>query len=133
MRAHYMLAAILALSTPGSWQLAAAQNAATASVASGNAQPIIAEQAETLVKQMAAYIGSAEEFTFHADITLDHLLPSGQKLQFAATEDVALQRSGGLSIESLALLCKPLPGLRWRSERAWRTCVAAAAPRHSHN
>ncbi len=48
---------------------------------------------------MGEYIGSAEQFTFHADITFDHVLPSGQKLQYAASEDVALQRPGGLYVE----------------------------------
>jgi hypothetical protein len=61
--------------------------------------PIVAPQAIELLKQMAAYVGSAEQFTFHADVTFDHVLPSGQKLQFAATEDVALQRPNGLYVE----------------------------------
>src|SRR5271163_652960 len=61
--------------------------------------PAIAEQADRLLKEMGAYIGSAEVFTFHADITFDHVLPSGQKLQFAAAEDVVLQRPGRLYVE----------------------------------
>ena len=52
-----------------------------------------------MLKQMAAYIGSAERFTFQADITFDHVLPSGQKLQFSALEEVALQRPNGLYVE----------------------------------
>lgn len=102
MRTLYKFAAAFALSVPGCWQFADAQNSTTSpgsSSAPNNAQPAIAGQAETVVKQMAAYIGSAREFTFHADITFDHLLPSGQKLQFSATEDVALQRPGHLYIE----------------------------------
>ena len=51
------------------------------------------------LQQMSAYIGSAEHFTFHADVTFDHVLPSGQKLQFSAGEDVALQRPNGIYIE----------------------------------
>jgi hypothetical protein len=61
--------------------------------------PSVVEPADRLLKQMGAYVGSAEQFTFHADITFDHVLPSGQKLQFAAVEDVALQRPSGLYIE----------------------------------
>ena len=61
--------------------------------------PAIAEQAETLLKQMSAYVGSAEQFTFHAEVAFDHVLPSGQKLQFSAAEDVALQRPGGVYVE----------------------------------
>jgi hypothetical protein len=48
---------------------------------------------------MSQYVGSAEQFTFHADILFDHVLPSGQKLQYAASEDVALQRPGRLYVE----------------------------------
>jgi hypothetical protein len=48
---------------------------------------------------MATYLGSAEQFTFRADVTFDHVLPTGQKLQFTATEDVALRRPNGLYIE----------------------------------
>src|SRR5262245_9414958 len=55
----------------------------------GATTPIVEERADQLLKQMGAYIGSAEQFTFHADVTFDHVLPSGQKLQFAAIEDAA--------------------------------------------
>ena len=61
--------------------------------------PIVVEGADRLLKQMGAYLGSAEQFTFHADVTFDHVLPTGQKLQFSATEDVALRRPNGLYIE----------------------------------
>jgi hypothetical protein len=61
--------------------------------------PAISQRADELLKQMSAYIGSANEFTFHADVTFDHVLPSGQKLQYAASEDVALQRPSGVYVE----------------------------------
>src|SRR5262245_59986955 len=76
----------------------AAPSASTRAM-SGPPTPIVEERADQLLKQMGAYIGSAEQFTFHADITFDHVLPSGQKLQFTAIEDVALQRPNGLYIE----------------------------------
>ncbi|MGA7867554.1 MAG: DUF2092 domain-containing protein [Stellaceae bacterium] len=63
------------------------------------AAPVVAEQADRLLKEMGAYIGSAEQFTFHADVTFDHVLPSGQKLQFSAAKEVALKRPGGLHVE----------------------------------
>jgi hypothetical protein len=81
---------------------ASAQNkpAAPAALAAANAAaPAIAEQADRLIKEMSAYIGSANEFTFHADVTFDHVLPSGQKLQFAAAKEVVLQRPGRLYVE----------------------------------
>jgi len=59
-------------------------------LAANAAAPLVAEQADRLLKQMSDYIGSADQFTFHADISFDHVLPSGQKLQYAATEDVPL-------------------------------------------
>lgn len=62
------------------------------------ASPAVAEQASLALRQMGAYVGSAEQFTFHADITFDHVLPSGQKLQYSASEDVALQRPGRLYV-----------------------------------
>jgi hypothetical protein len=81
-----------------SGQTVLAQNRPAAPPATTNA-PAIAEQADRLIKEMGAYIGSANEFTFHADISFDHVLPSGQKLQFAAAEEVALKRPGGLHVE----------------------------------
>jgi hypothetical protein len=52
----------------------------------GAALPVVAEQADRLLKEMGAYTGSAEQFPFHADIAFDHVLPSGRKLQFSAAE-----------------------------------------------
>jgi hypothetical protein len=84
-------------------QRAAAQASPTPAnvppVPAKTAAPVVAEQAERLLRDMGAYLGSAEQFTFHADITFDHVLPSGQKLQFAAAEDVALERPGRLYVE----------------------------------
>ncbi|HUB44600.1 MAG TPA: DUF2092 domain-containing protein [Acetobacteraceae bacterium] len=53
---------------------------------------------DVLLQQMGAYLGSAQQFTFHADITFDHVLPSGQKLQYEAAEDVALRRPDGVYV-----------------------------------
>ena len=61
--------------------------------------PKVAAAALGMLKEMGAYIGSAEQFTFRADIAFDHVLPSGQKLQFSATENVALQWPNGLYVE----------------------------------
>ena len=66
--------------------------------ASVGAPSAVAEQASLALRQMATYVGSAEQFTFHADITFDHVLPSGQKVQFSASEEVALQRPGRLYV-----------------------------------
>src|SRR5215469_9965180 len=84
-------------------QAALAQNGPAAPAAAPPATtapaPAVAEQADRLLKEMSAYIGSANEFTFHADVTFDHVMPSGQKLQFSAAEEVVMKRPGGLYVE----------------------------------
>src|SRR5215469_9733826 len=72
---------------------------AASTAAASAAAPAVAEPADRLIKEMGAYIGSAQEFTFHADVTFDHVLPSGQKLLFSAAEEVMLQRPGRLYVE----------------------------------
>ncbi len=72
---------------------------AAPSGSAGVVAPAVAPEVERLLEGMSAYLGSAQEFTFHADITFDHVLLSGQKLQFSAAEDVALQRPGRLYVE----------------------------------
>ena len=72
---------------------------AASTAAASAAAPTVAEPADRLLKELGAYIGSAQEFTFHADVTFDHVLPSGQKLQFGAAEEVMLQRPGRLYVE----------------------------------
>jgi hypothetical protein len=92
----------MVLSAPVWLATADAQNTSAAGAppaATNAAAPAVAEQANLLLGQMAEYIGSAQQFTFHADITFDHVLPSGQKLQFSAVEEVALQRPGRLYVE----------------------------------
>jgi hypothetical protein len=103
MRISWIVAVSLVLPAP-TWVHDAAAQSSHGARGSGQPQantpaPAVAEQAEQLLKQMGAYVGSAEQFTFHADITFDHVLPSGQKLQYSAAEDVALQRPGGVYIE----------------------------------
>jgi hypothetical protein len=61
--------------------------------------PAVAPQADQALKNLGAYLRSAQQFTFHADITFDHVIPSGQKVQFSAAEDVALKRPGGLRVD----------------------------------
>jgi hypothetical protein len=88
---------LLAAATAAAQDKPAAPSA-TPSVADAST-PAVAEQADRLLKEVGAYIGSANEFTFHAEITFDHVLPSGQKLQFASAEEVVLQRPGRLYVE----------------------------------
>ena len=103
MRSICLLVTAIVISASSWVRVADAQNnqaaPATPPPAANTAAPAVAEQADQLLKQMGEYVGSAEQFTFHADITFDHVLPSGQKLQYTASEDVALQRPDRLYIE----------------------------------
>jgi hypothetical protein len=103
MRIDWAIAAALVMSAPGWVPVAQAQNSqvvpSTPSSAATGAAPAVAAQANRLLKDMSNYIGSAEQFTFHADVTFDHVLPSGQKLQYSSSEDVALQRPGRLYVQ----------------------------------
>jgi hypothetical protein len=103
MRIICMIAVALVVSVPTWVRVVDAQNNPTTTgtppPAANAATPVVAEQADRLLKQMSDYIGSADQFTFHADISFDHVLPSGQKLQYSAIEDIALRRPGGLYVE----------------------------------
>ncbi len=103
MRIGWMIAMALVASALTGDRIAEAQTGPAAPAAppqpANTAAPVVAEQADQLLRQMGAYLGSADQFTFHADITFDHVLPTGQKLQFSAAEDVALQRPGKLYVE----------------------------------
>ncbi|HET9583176.1 MAG TPA: DUF2092 domain-containing protein [Bradyrhizobium sp.] len=92
-----VVSAIAALTL--SWQAMAQTSPVTPRTSTAIPAPQVAEAADRLLKQMGAYIGSAEQFTFRAAITFDHVLPSGQKVQFAANENVALQRPDRLYVE----------------------------------
>lgn len=100
-RARAFIASSLAAAALAFGQGAFAQNPVIGASRGSSAipPPSVAASAGQLLKQMGAYLGSAEQFTFRADITFEHVLPSGQKLQFSATENVALQRPNGLYVE----------------------------------
>jgi hypothetical protein len=98
-----VVCSVAALTAVALAQAVSAQNRpaapAAALPATTTAAPAVAETADRLIKEMSAYIGSANEFTFHADVTFDHVLPSGQKLQFSSTEEVVMKRPDGLYVE----------------------------------
>jgi len=103
MRISSVVAAAFIMAGPAWTPLAAGQTSQAAPGASPPsataAPPVVAAEADRLLRQMGEYVGSAAQFTFHADITFDHVLPSGQKLQYSASEDVALQRPNRLYVE----------------------------------
>ncbi len=93
MRIAWFVAVAMVTSGP-----AFAQGTGTGAAA-GAGKPVVAKRAEALISESGAYLASAAAFTFHADVTFDHVLPSGQKLQFSAVEDVALKRPDWLYVE----------------------------------
>lgn len=78
----------LAVAALGCAPSALAQTAPAAAISA----PVVAEKADALLREMGAYLAAAQEFTFTADVTFDHVLPTGQKLEFAAIEDVGVAR-----------------------------------------
>ena len=57
------------------------------------AEPAAVEpRVEQILKATAEYLKTAEQYTFHADITVDDVLSTGQKIQFAASFDAAVKR-----------------------------------------
>jgi hypothetical protein len=98
LRAGFVVLAVAALTLSGAALAQEAPHRKPAPAAKSGA-PVVAPAADPLLKELGAYIGSAEAFVFHADIAFDHVLPSGQKLQFSAAEEVVLQRPKGLYVE----------------------------------
>ncbi len=55
-------------------------------------EPKVEPYVEKLLKNAGGYIKAAEEFSFHAEITFDSVIPSGEKLQFSASQDIMVKR-----------------------------------------
>ena len=49
---------------------------------------------------MGDYLETAKQFSFHAEITFDDIMPSGQKIQYSASNDIAVRRPDGVYAES---------------------------------
>lgn len=54
--------------------------------------PVIDPKVTELVQKMGDLIKNSKEFSFHAEILYDDILPSGQKIQFAAAQDMDVKR-----------------------------------------
>ncbi len=48
--------------------------------------------ADRILREMGEYLRTAREFTFHADISYDEVLETGQKVQYGGRSDVAVRR-----------------------------------------
>lgn len=51
---------------------------------------------DAILKQMGAYLAEAEALSFHADITTDEVLASGQMLQYGRSINVLMRRPDGI-------------------------------------
>ena len=59
-------------------------------------KPAIEPEAARILEAALARIGVAKSFTFRAEVMKDAALPSGQKIQFPGTLEVAVRRPNGL-------------------------------------
>jgi hypothetical protein len=55
-------------------------------------EPAIDPQADRLLREAGDYLKAARQLSFHAAITFDDLLPTGQKIELAAEYDAAVRR-----------------------------------------
>jgi len=55
-------------------------------------KPAIDSRTDKLLQAMGDYLKSSKQFSFHANITFDDLIPSGQKIQYASYSDIAVHR-----------------------------------------
>src|SRR5208337_4102632 len=80
----------------------AADPAATATQAAApvqSAPPKIDPHADELLTKTCDALGSADAFSFHAEIMFDKVLAHGVKVQYAAEMDFALQRPDELAVD----------------------------------
>jgi hypothetical protein len=61
--------------------------------------PKVAPLADELLTKTCAALGSADAFSFHAEVLFDQVLPSAVKVQYAGSIDFAVQRPNELAID----------------------------------
>jgi len=49
-------------------------------------------EANSLLNKMGEFLANKKSFSFHVEIMFDDMLPSGQKIQFSAAQDVSVKR-----------------------------------------
>src|SRR5574341_2690626 len=64
--------------------------------------PIIDPKADRLLREMGDLLKTAKQFYFTAEIMFDDLLPSDQKLQFAAYEEISVEKPNRIFAEYLS-------------------------------
>jgi hypothetical protein len=99
----FFVVAIVAIIALGSHSVSAADAAPAAAQAAGSPSapatlPKIDPRADELLSKTCSALGSANAFSFHAEILFDKVLPHTVKVQFAAEMNVALQRPDELAV-----------------------------------
>ncbi len=61
--------------------------------------PVVGPRTDKLLRSMGDYLKTANQLSFHAEMTFDDMLLSGQKIQYSAYNDNAVQRPGSVSAE----------------------------------
>jgi len=61
--------------------------------------PVIEPTAKNLMNKMGNFLNMAKQFSFHAEVMFDDHLPSGQKIQFAAAEDVSVKKPDRIYVD----------------------------------
>ncbi len=56
---------------------------------------------DRMLKQMGTYLAEAQTLSFHADVTTDEVLTSGQMLQYGRSVDVLMRRPDGIRASSV--------------------------------
>jgi hypothetical protein len=62
--------------------------------------PVVGPRTDKLLRAMGDYLKMTKQFSFHAEITFDDMLLSGQKIQYSASNDIAVHRPGNVYAES---------------------------------
>ena len=84
------------------WLQLAVFGPAMPALAAEPVEPLIEERARAELQAMSEYLRGSKSFSFHADIQYDDVLPSGQKIAFAAEADIALRRPNGIHAVQVA-------------------------------
>ena len=84
------------------WLLLAVIGPTMPTRAAETTEPLIEERARAELQAMSEYLRGSKSFSFHADIQYDDVLPSGQKIAFAAEADIALRRPNGIHAVQVA-------------------------------
>jgi hypothetical protein len=61
--------------------------------------PVIEPKTKDLLNRMGTFLNMAKQFSFHAEVMFDDHLPSGQKIQFAAAEDVSVRKPDRIYVD----------------------------------